>query len=186
MTRSRLAAILLAAGIAWMAQGGLAIQARQARPSPPQTDLDAFMARVLERRNENWKTLHDYILSERESFRILGPGGVPLVGQRREFNWFIRDGYLVRSPVKANGATLKEDERRKYESNWLADEKRREEKARERAKEHASKKGRRRIRPRRPPRRRWSRRSARSSRAPTRKSSTWSAASPASSPRPTS
>ncbi len=141
MTRSRLAAILLAVGTAWMVPGGFAIQARQARPSPPQTDLDAFMARVLERRNENWKTLHDYILSERESFRIQGPGGVPLVGQRREFNWFIRDGYLVRSPVKANGATLGEAERRKYESNWLADEKRREEKAKERAKAHASKKG---------------------------------------------
>jgi hypothetical protein len=68
------------------------------------TDLDAFMARVLERRNENWKTLHDYILSERETFQILGPGGIPLAGQRREFQWFIRDGYLVRSPVKANGA----------------------------------------------------------------------------------
>jgi len=30
----------------------------------PQTDLDVFMARVLDRRDENWKKLHDYILSE--------------------------------------------------------------------------------------------------------------------------
>ena len=66
------------------------------------------MAKVLERRNENWRTLHDYILSERETFQILGPGGIPLAGLRREFHWFIRDGYLVRSPVKANGASLGE------------------------------------------------------------------------------
>ena len=74
------------------------------------------MARVLERRNENWRTLHDYILSEREEFQVLGPGDIPLLGQRRDFSWFIRDGYLVRSPVKANGATLGEDARRKYET----------------------------------------------------------------------
>jgi hypothetical protein len=123
----------MALGAAWLAEGTSSLHARQARPAAPLTDLDAFMARVLERRNENWKTLHDYILSERESFQVLGPGGVPLIGQRRDFNWFIRDGYLVRSPVKANGASIGESDRQKYESNWLASEKKREQRARERA-----------------------------------------------------
>jgi hypothetical protein len=122
---------LAAAG--WFTTGAGAVPAGQAKPAAPLTDLDAFMARVLERRNENWKTLHDYILSERETFQILGPAGIPLAGQRREFQWFIRDGYLVRSPVKANGASLGEADRQKYEADWLKKEKDREQRARERA-----------------------------------------------------
>ena len=131
MRQVRPITLLAAAAVAaWLIQGVTPLRAQQAPPPAPLTDLDTFMARVLERRNENWKTLHDYILSERESFRILGPGDVPLLGQRREFSWFVRDGYLVRSPVKANGAALGEDERRRYEADWLADERKREEKAR--------------------------------------------------------
>jgi hypothetical protein len=127
----RLVAFVSALAAAWLVWGAFPLLARQATPSSPLTDLDAFMARVLERRNENWKTLHDYILSERESFQVLGPGGIPLIGQRREFNWFIRDGYLVRSPIKANGASIGERDRQQYEANWLANEKAREQRARE-------------------------------------------------------
>lgn len=109
-----------------------AVLAAQApAPSPMPNDLDAFMARVLEKRNENWRTLHDYILSERETFQVLGPGGFPLHGLRREFHWFIRDGYLIRSPIKANGVEIAEAERTKYEERWLADEKKREQRANE-------------------------------------------------------
>jgi hypothetical protein len=122
---------LLSAG--WLVQAAGPAPGRQAKPAVPLTDLDAFMARVLERRNENWKTLHDYILSERETFQILGPAGVPLAGQRREYQWFIRDGYLVRSPVKANGAALGAADRQKYEADWLKKEKDREQRAKEKA-----------------------------------------------------
>jgi hypothetical protein len=97
------------------------------------------MEKVLERRNENWRTLHDYILSERETFQILGPGDQPLLGQLREFQWFIRDGFLVRSPVKANGATLGAGDRAKYESEWLAKEQAREKKAKDKAAADAKK-----------------------------------------------
>jgi hypothetical protein len=132
-----------------VAAAGLLVQAagaapqNQAKPGAPLTDLDAFMSRVLERRNENWKTLHDYILSERETFQILGPGGIPLAGQRREFQWFIRDGYLVRSPLKANGASPGEADRRKYEADWMKKEQERERRAKEKAarKEQAAKEG---------------------------------------------
>ena len=34
-----------------------------------QSDLDALMARVLERRDENWKKLQQYTLNERERCR---------------------------------------------------------------------------------------------------------------------
>ena len=96
-------------------------------------DLDSFMARVIERRNDNWRTLHDYILSEREQFLMSGPGGLRLDGLDREFQWFVRDGYLVRSPVKANGVVLGATERQRYEQQWLANEKRREQRQKERA-----------------------------------------------------
>jgi hypothetical protein len=125
--------LLALASAAWLALAVNAAPAGQAAPPAPRTDLDAFMARVLERRNDNWKTLHDYILSERETFQVLGPGGIPLAGQRREFQWFIRDGYLVRSPVKANGASLGDADRRKYEADWLKKEKEREQRAKEKA-----------------------------------------------------
>ena len=83
MYRRRVAAILALAAAVWLTRGVGAAPAGQAKPAVPLTDLDAFMSRVLERRNENWKTLHDYILSERETFQILGPGGIPLSGQLR-------------------------------------------------------------------------------------------------------
>jgi hypothetical protein len=118
---------------------GAGLDAQAPKPAPDLNDLDAFMAKVLERRNENWRTLHDYILSERETFQILGPGNVPLVGQRREFEWFIRDGYLVRSPVKANGANLSASDRVKYEREWLAKEKARETAAMEKSAAKAKK-----------------------------------------------
>jgi len=124
---------LCAIGVGWLIAGSAGLGAQQPKPAASTNDLDAFMAKVLERRNENWRTLHDYILSERETFQILGPGQIPLIGQRREFQWFIRDGYLVRSPVKANGATLGAGDRAKYESDWLAKEQAREKKAKDRA-----------------------------------------------------
>jgi hypothetical protein len=92
----------------------------------PQTDLDTFMARVLERRDENWKKLHDYILSESERFSLTGPGKASLYGFRREFSWYVRDGILVRSPVRYDGVTIPEPERRRYEERWLKEEQERE------------------------------------------------------------
>jgi hypothetical protein len=119
-------ALVAGATLSPAAQQPIPPPATSAKPAPVLNDLDAFMAKVLERRNENWRTLHDYILSERETFEILGPADIPLHGLRREFQWFIRDGYLVRSPVKANGVTLSAADRKQYEDRWLEEEKKRE------------------------------------------------------------
>jgi len=86
---------------------------------------------VLERRDEAWRTLHDYVLNETETFSIDGPGQLPLNGYRREFTWYVREGYLVRSPVRYDGVTLSETDRRAYEARWLKEEKAREERARQ-------------------------------------------------------
>jgi len=98
-----------------------------------QSDLDAFMERVLARRDDNWKKLQQYVLEEKEAFDLTGPGGLPLWGMRREYSWFIRQGIFVRSPVRANGVALSEAERRKAEDEWLKRERRREERRKQRA-----------------------------------------------------
>lgn len=98
-----------------------------------QSDLDAFMERVLARRDDNWKKLQQYVLEEKEAFDLTGPGGLPLLGIRREYSWFIRQGIFVRSPVKANGVALSEADRRKAEDEWRRREANREERRQRRA-----------------------------------------------------
>lgn len=96
--------------------------AAQVPAAAPDTDLDALMARVLERRKDTWRVLHDYVLDERERFALVGPADLRLFGADRAYTWYVRDGVLVRSPVKANGVTVPEGERRAYEAKWLAEE----------------------------------------------------------------
>jgi len=100
----------------------------------PTSELDAFMAQVLARRDDNWKKLQQYVLDERERAELLGPGRVRLYGLARDYTWYIRDGAFVRSPVRFDGVALSEDERRKYEREYL-------ERDAQRAKEHAAKEG---------------------------------------------
>ena len=97
-----------------------------------QSDLDTFMSRVLERRDENWKKLQQYVLEERETFQFLGPGQIPLYGFRKEYTWFVRQGFFVRSPVRADGVTLSEEERRRAEDSWIRRQQRRDQRNAER------------------------------------------------------
>jgi hypothetical protein len=94
------------------------------------TDLDQLMERVLARRDENWKRLQQYVLDERETFDLAGPGGARLYGFRRDYTWFLREGVFIRSPLRADGVTLTEEQRRKAEADWLRREKRRSERRR--------------------------------------------------------
>lgn len=117
---------------------GLAIAsiATRAQTTPPAqtTDLDTFMSRVLERRDENWKKLQQYVLEERESVDLIGPGATPLYRSRRESAWFPRDGTFVKSPLRIDGMTLSEEMRRKGEAEWMKMEERREKRRLEREK----------------------------------------------------
>ena len=85
----------------------------------PQSDLDGFMKKVLAQRDENWKKLQQYILDEREQIEVHGSGRIPVWGDRREYSWFIQDGYFIRSPLKINGVTVSEADRRKAEDTYL-------------------------------------------------------------------
>src|SRR4051794_16881155 len=80
--------------------------ARAQTPAPAQTDLDAFMAQALQRRDVDRKTLSDYVLDETEEFEVLGPGRAPVTRMRREYTWYVRDGIHVRSPLKFNGVPI--------------------------------------------------------------------------------
>ena len=114
----------------------------QAPGQPVASDLDALMATVLQHRDENWRRLHDYVLREKEAFSLDGPGRARLFGSEREYTWYMREGYLVRSPLRYDKVTLGEDDRRKYEDKWLQEEKEREEqhakKAAAKAEQHRS------------------------------------------------
>jgi hypothetical protein len=91
-----------------------------------QTDLDAFMKEVLSHRDDNWRKLQQYVLDEGQQVELLGPSRTRVWGERRDFTWFIRDGFFIRSPLKVDGATVAESERRQYEDNYLRRAKRRE------------------------------------------------------------
>lgn len=103
------------------------VAATLAAPAPAraQSDLDEFMARVLARRDDNWKRLQQYILDEHETAQVAA-GGLRLFGLRREYTWFIKDGFFVRSPVRFDGVTLSDEERRRYEAEWVEQERARE------------------------------------------------------------
>ena len=73
------------------------VPARLAATAGVQTEIDAFMEKVLARRETNWIELQDYVLDEKESLDVRGPGGVVLEGFHREFTWYVRDRILVRS-----------------------------------------------------------------------------------------
>jgi hypothetical protein len=105
-----------------------ALPAQSTEPArAPDNELDAFMAKVLARREVNRKTLQQYILDEVEQFEILGPGRWPLYRTKRDYTWYVRDGMHVRSPVRVNGVGVEEDARRRYEERWARNERERQE-----------------------------------------------------------
>jgi hypothetical protein len=114
-------------------------QSPQKPPSPPANELDAFMEKVLKRRDVNRKTLEQYVLDEDEQFEVLGPAQMPVYRQRREYTWYVRDGLHVRSPVRFDGVTVGEDKRKEYEDSWAKRERIRIEQVAKREKERAEK-----------------------------------------------
>jgi hypothetical protein len=131
VSHRRLSAILIAA----TAGAILATSFAPPLAARSQSDLDGFMAKVLARRDENWKKLQQYILDEREVVEVRGPSKVPVWGQRRTYSWFIKDGIFVRSPLTVDGVTISEEDRRKEEEKYLKRMKTRDKRAAERAKE---------------------------------------------------
>ena len=95
--------------------------------SAAQSEVDALMERVLKHRDENRLRQQDYVLDERETFELVGPSDTRLQTLDREYSWYVRDGLLVRSPVRFDGVAIREGDRREFEEEWLRQEQRRAE-----------------------------------------------------------
>ena len=106
-----------------------------AQTPAPTAELDAFMAQVLMRRDENWKKVEQYILDEQERVEFRGPAEILLWGAEREYMWYPRDGFFVRSPVRFNGVAISEGDRERYEQNFLRRTKERDEREKQRGRE---------------------------------------------------
>ncbi len=77
------------------------------------------MKQVVSKRDANWRKLQQYVLDEREQVELRGPSGALMWGERRDYTWFIRDGFFVRSPLRINGTAVGEGDRLKYEAEYL-------------------------------------------------------------------
>ena len=108
------------------------IAAATAAPSA-QSDLDDLMSRVLARRDDNWKKLQQYTLNERETVQITALVVLRLYGFEREYLWFPRAGFFVRSPLEADGVAIAEETRRREEDKWLRRAEQRERRTQRRA-----------------------------------------------------
>ncbi len=83
------------------------------------------MERVLDNCDASWRRVGDFLLRETETFELEAPLGMPLSGFRHEYEWYVRDDMVVRSPVRFDGVDIDEQTRREYEEDWLRQERRR-------------------------------------------------------------
>ena len=91
-------------------------------------DIDRFMERVLAQRDAApWRGLGDFVLRETYSFELDAPPDSRLSSFRRvrEYEWYVREGTAVRSPVRVDGLGIDDAARRGYERSWLREEERR-------------------------------------------------------------
>ena len=88
--------------------------------NPIPNDLDEFMEKVMQKRQADAENLRDYVFSEREVLDVRdGSEIAALVSYRREYVWFVRDDYLVRSPVRIDGVKVSAEEQMKAEKEWV-------------------------------------------------------------------
>jgi hypothetical protein len=123
-----------AAGQAAPAGGAQAVSAGEAQSG---NEIDRFMERVLDNRDASWRRIGDFVLREVATLAIDGPAGLPVTGFRREYDWYVREDVVVRSPRRFDGVDIGEAERRKYEARWLRRRERREAERREESRREA-------------------------------------------------
>jgi hypothetical protein len=137
--RSLFGAPLARAAVCAVALASVLPAAAQDRPpAAGSTELDAFMEKVLARREVNRKALNQYVLDESETFEVLGPARMRLHRTRRDFTWYVRDDMHVRSPVRFEGVAVDERARDQYEQEWIQRERARQERRAKKEKEQGS------------------------------------------------
>ncbi len=95
-----------------------------------QDDVDAFMEQALAKREIDWEATYDYVFNEVEKLRIRGAEIAALQSFDHEYTWYVREGYLVRSPWSINGVEVDKETREIAELEWIADVKEDENNAR--------------------------------------------------------
>jgi hypothetical protein len=93
------------------------------------------MAQVLAKRDDNWKKLQQYVLDEKQTLLVTGPGGMRIYGAQKEYRWFPREGFFVRSPTRIDGVAIGDADRRREEDRYLSKERAREKARAERRKD---------------------------------------------------
>lgn len=88
-----------------------------------ESELDRFMARVLEQREQKVASRLEYVLDEQAEVWFTGPDREFLF--RGDFTWYAREGVFVRSPIRFDGVPIGAEERRKYEARWMEHERER-------------------------------------------------------------
>ncbi len=117
-----------AATVSSMQAGTATAHAAEPRAARNDNDIDRFMERVLANRDAApWQELGDFVLRETWSFELDAPPESRLSSFRRvrEYEWYVRDGTAVRSPVRVDGVGIDDAARRGYERSWLRDEEQR-------------------------------------------------------------
>jgi hypothetical protein len=137
--RLPVAAAVLAAAVSLLpdaasgqAASAAGVHASSAGEAQAGNEIDRFMERVLENRDASWRRIGDFVLREVLTLDVDGPAGLPIAGFRREYEWYVREDVVVRSPRRFDGVDIGEAERREYEADWL---RRRERRAAERREE---------------------------------------------------
>ncbi len=129
----QLGASAVQAGVA-VAQPGVAVaQPDAAAPrrdtnAAADNEIDRLVQEALDSRHAaEWRRLGDFVLRETLAVAVDAPSDSPLAGFRRtrEYEWYVRDGRAVRSPVRVDGVAIGEARRRGYERDWLREEQRR-------------------------------------------------------------
>jgi hypothetical protein len=115
--------LILVPCIAFLLSNSVAGSRNTPSATSPANDLDDFMAKVLKKRSIDSARLNDYVCSEREEFEIKGTEIAALESFRREYIWFVRDGILVRSPVRVNGVKVSAEEQKDAEDEWIKSQK---------------------------------------------------------------
>ena len=91
-------------------------------------EIDRLVQEAFDGRHAgDWRRLSDFLLRETLTVAVEAGPGSPLAGFRlaREYEWYVRDGWAVRSPVCVDGVAVGETRRRRYERDWLRSERRR-------------------------------------------------------------
>ena len=115
--------------------GGAAAPAPAAAPrqdeppaAPARNEIDRLVQDAFAGRHAgDWRRLGDFLLRETLAVAVEARPGSPLAGFRRtrEYEWYVREGWAVRSPVSVDGVAVGEARRRRYERDWRRGEQRR-------------------------------------------------------------